>query len=68
MVERPEAHFLNGGFAMASCPKCGKPKVRRNKRAMRVCRHCGVLPSNKHLDQGGNPPPITCEPVEPQIA
>lgn len=40
---------------MASCLKCGKAKLRRDKQGRRKCRHCGVMPSAKQLDQGGNP-------------
>lgn len=38
---------------MAACPKCGKPRVRRNKHKLRKCGRCGVLGSNRQLDRGG---------------
>ena len=28
---------------MGACPKCGKPRVRKNKRGVRHCGHCGDL-------------------------
>lgn len=43
---------------MASCLKCGKSKLRSDKFGRRKCRRCGVMPSNKHLDRGGNYPLI----------
>lgn len=41
---------------MASCLKCGQAKLRRDKRGRRKCRHCGVMPSGRGLDMGGNAP------------
>lgn len=57
---------------MASCPKCGKPKVRRNKLGQRKCKRCGCLPSNKFLDRGGNPMfpktrDLICEAIDEAI-
>lgn len=39
---------------MASCPKCGTPKIRRRKDGRRKCRSCGFLPSLRFLDRDGN--------------
>ena len=41
---------------MASCLKCGLAKLRRDKLGRRKCRRCGVMPSAKFLDRGGNRP------------
>lgn len=46
---------------MASCLRCGKAKLPRDKSGRRKCRRCGVMPSNRHLDRGGN---IKCEPID----
>jgi transcription initiation factor TFIIIB Brf1 subunit/transcription initiation factor TFIIB len=48
---------------MASCIRCGKAKLKRDKHGRRKCGRCGVMPSNRRLDQGGNPRPIECEEV-----
>lgn len=52
---------------MASCIRCGQSKLRRDKLGRRKCKRCGVMPSAKHLDRGGNkrppPQPIICEEV-----
>lgn len=41
---------------MAACLKCGQAKLRRDKMGRFKCRRCGVAPSAKFLDMGGNPP------------
>jgi ribosomal protein L37AE/L43A len=28
---------------MGACPKCGKPRVRKNKNGVRRCARCGTL-------------------------
>jgi hypothetical protein len=51
---------------MASCLKCGRAKLPRDKFGKYKCRRCGVAPSGKWLDQGGEPqtrPGIVCEPI-----
>lgn len=49
---------------MACCIRCGKAKLRRDRRGRRKCGRCGVMPSNRRLDQGGNPRPIECEEIK----
>jgi ribosomal protein L37AE/L43A len=56
---------LTGIIQMASCLKCGKRKLPRDKHGRYKCARCGVMPSNKWLDQGGNPTrQLICENVE----
>jgi len=52
---------------MASCPKCGKPKIRKRK-GVRKCPWCGPLPSfqdrlagrtSEDVNTGSNPVPET---------
>lgn len=40
---------------MAACTKCGKAKLKRRANGRRVCDRCGCQPSNRGMDQGGNP-------------
>jgi ribosomal protein L37AE/L43A len=43
--------------AMASCPKCGKPQVRKDTQKRKRCRHCGILPGPMKLGRTGCPSP-----------
>ena len=47
---------------MASCPKCGKRRVRKNRFGFRKCRRCGVLRGIPGYDRCGVP--RMCEGVE----
>ena len=50
---------------MASCPKCGKRKIRKNRKlGYRVCRRCGPISHNvtmRLLRENGILPPLICE-------
>lgn len=32
---------------MASCPKCGRAKIRKRKDGRKKCRRCGFLPDRR---------------------
>lgn len=55
---------------MAACPKCGKPRVRKNRiYGHRRCVRCGVLGGDRRLDRSGFPPvsespAIQCDEVK----
>lgn len=38
---------------MASCPKCGRPKVGKDMEKRRRCRRCGILPGQNGMDRSG---------------
>ena len=38
---------------MASCPKCGKPKLRKDAFNRRRCPKCGVLRGSQNMDRSG---------------
>lgn len=38
---------------MASCPKCGKRKIKKRKGYPRRCKRCGVLPGIEQFDRAG---------------
>ena len=40
---------------MASCPKCGRPKVGKNESRQRRCRRCGTLRGQEGLSRDGIP-------------
>lgn len=57
---------------MASCPKCGKTKIRKNRKlGYRVCRHCGPISHNAIVAQlraNGLMAPAVCEEVTDSLA
>lgn len=38
---------------MASCPKCGKPKLRKDAFNRRRCPKCGILRGPEGMDRSG---------------
>ena len=36
---------------MASCPKCGKQRVRKQSNGSRICPRCGALPGVGHVNR-----------------
>ncbi len=48
---------------MGACPKCGKPRVRKNPRGQRRCARCGVLLSGAFLDRAGQATRPTIQPA-----
>lgn len=39
---------------MASCPKCGKRRLRKDAEKRRFCRHCGLLRSPANMCRSGH--------------
>lgn len=47
---------------MASCPKCGKPRLRKDTMNRRRCPRCGILRGPTNMNTAGEP--IYCKEVE----
>lgn len=65
MKVRDEGLPPNGfkDLKMASCNKCGRPKLRTRTDGLKWCRRCGAMVGMRHVDRSGNPPIGAVQPA-----